>query len=259
MQKKYHLIAGLPRSGSTLLASILNQNPRFHTSVTDVLCFAVKDAIHAMSLQMHHSVLTEDSRKAKVLQGMFDNFYHDANQEVVFNVNRSWVHAFHAIHKLSPETKMILCVRDIAWILNSFELLYQKNAFNLPSIYGFEQKESYTVYGRSRKIFDVHIGLLLEGMKEVCYGIGRKNVMILDYDDLCKTPQESMARIYDFIEETRYNHDFDNVEMMHDDMDTVINAPGLHYVKKKVAFEEKIPVIPPDLWHNMQGMEFWKK
>ena len=27
---KLHFIAGLPRSGSTLLAGILRQNPRFH-------------------------------------------------------------------------------------------------------------------------------------------------------------------------------------------------------------------------------------
>lgn len=259
MQKKYHLIAGLPRSGSTLLASILNQNPRFHSSVTDVLCFAVKDAVRAMSLQMHHSVLTEDSRKTKVLQGMFDNFYHDVNKEVVFNVNRSWVHAFPAINKLYPETKIILCVRDIAWILNSFELLYQKNAFNLPSIYGFDQKESYTVYGRSKKIFDVHIGLLLEGMKEVCYGLAKDNVLILEYDHLCQNPQESLARVYRFLGEPEYSHDFEDVEMTHDDMDFIINAPGLHSVRKRVEFEQKLPIIPPDLWHNMQGMEFWKQ
>ena len=31
---KYHFISGLPRSGSTLLAAILRQNPRFHAGMT---------------------------------------------------------------------------------------------------------------------------------------------------------------------------------------------------------------------------------
>ena len=31
---KLHFISGLPRSGSTLLAGILRQNPRFHAAMT---------------------------------------------------------------------------------------------------------------------------------------------------------------------------------------------------------------------------------
>ena len=34
MEKTFHFIAGLPRSGSTLLANILAQNPRFHFHFT---------------------------------------------------------------------------------------------------------------------------------------------------------------------------------------------------------------------------------
>jgi len=31
-QKKFHFMGGLPRSGSTFLSSLLNQNPRFDSS-----------------------------------------------------------------------------------------------------------------------------------------------------------------------------------------------------------------------------------
>jgi len=31
---KAHFISGLPRSGSTLLAALLRQNPRFHAAMT---------------------------------------------------------------------------------------------------------------------------------------------------------------------------------------------------------------------------------
>ena len=79
MEKKLHLIAGLPRSGSTLLASILNQNPKFHTTITDVLCLAVKDAMYSLTSQMYHSVITDDTRKSKVIKGMIDNFYYDVS------------------------------------------------------------------------------------------------------------------------------------------------------------------------------------
>jgi hypothetical protein len=34
MQNAFHFISGLPRSGSTLLAAILRQNPAFHAAMT---------------------------------------------------------------------------------------------------------------------------------------------------------------------------------------------------------------------------------
>ena len=47
MNKQYHFITGLPRSGSTLLVSILKQNPKFHASITDPLANLVKGVIEA--------------------------------------------------------------------------------------------------------------------------------------------------------------------------------------------------------------------
>ena len=35
--RKFHFISGMPRSGSTLLAAILNQNPRFRSGMTSPL------------------------------------------------------------------------------------------------------------------------------------------------------------------------------------------------------------------------------
>ena len=34
MQNGIHFISGLPRAGSTLLAALLRQNPRFHAGMT---------------------------------------------------------------------------------------------------------------------------------------------------------------------------------------------------------------------------------
>ena len=34
IDKNVHFISGMPRSGSTLLCNILNQNPRFHATGT---------------------------------------------------------------------------------------------------------------------------------------------------------------------------------------------------------------------------------
>ena len=46
---KAHLISGLPRSGSTLLAALLRQNPRFHAAMTSPVGGLVDRILSAMS------------------------------------------------------------------------------------------------------------------------------------------------------------------------------------------------------------------
>ena len=44
MNKKYYFMGGLPRSGSTLLSTILNQNPRFYSGPSSPVLSAMFSA-----------------------------------------------------------------------------------------------------------------------------------------------------------------------------------------------------------------------
>lgn len=46
--KHLHFISGLPRAGTTLLASILRQNPAVHASIMSPIGQVVTDAVTAM-------------------------------------------------------------------------------------------------------------------------------------------------------------------------------------------------------------------
>lgn len=48
--KSFHFISGLPRSGSTLLAALLRQNPRFQADMTSGLGALVSGAMQIMSM-----------------------------------------------------------------------------------------------------------------------------------------------------------------------------------------------------------------
>ena len=49
MDKKYHFISGLPRSGSTLLAALLRQNPDFHASMSGPIAALFEGIINQVS------------------------------------------------------------------------------------------------------------------------------------------------------------------------------------------------------------------
>ena len=50
MKKQLHFLSGIPRSGSTVLAAILNQNPETHVSTTSGLVHALDGLANTWAL-----------------------------------------------------------------------------------------------------------------------------------------------------------------------------------------------------------------
>ncbi|MFS4516638.1 sulfotransferase, partial [Delftia tsuruhatensis] len=65
MPRTLHFISGLPRSGSTLLAGILRQNPRFHAAMSSPVAGLVNGALEQMGAGSEsHAFFDEARRKA---------------------------------------------------------------------------------------------------------------------------------------------------------------------------------------------------
>ena len=67
-----------------------------------------------------------------------------------------------------------------------------------------------------------------------------------------------MKRLYEFIGEPWYEHDFDNVEADYDEFDADMNIKGLHHVRKKVEFKQRQTILPTDLFNHLEQLDFWK-
>ena len=55
-----------------------------------------------------------------------------------------------ALSQLFPQARVICCVRDLSWIMDSIERLVRKNAFELSGMFGFEPGN--TVFNRINRI-----------------------------------------------------------------------------------------------------------
>ena len=77
MNKKFHFIAGLPRSGTTLLSTILNQNPKFEASISGPLARFVRSIIYESSTQGGYKVECPLEKRKKLINGLFQNYYDD--------------------------------------------------------------------------------------------------------------------------------------------------------------------------------------
>ena len=259
MNKKFVFTSGLPRSGTTLLSAILNQNPRFSAEISGPLARFARSIIQESESQGGYRTVCPPEKRAKLIRVLFENYYDDPTKQVFFNHNRGWTSLTPMIAHLFPQAKIIVCIREIPWILDSFETLIAKNPLAQTSM--FSGLEAVSVYSRCRTLLqeDRTLGFAYNSLKQGLFSNERENLCVVEYDALAKDPATTMKKIYKFINEPWFDHDFDNVEYANDEFDADINLSGMHTVRKKVSFQPRQPIIPLDLWNEYQSMSFWKQ
>lgn len=259
MPSKVHFISGLPRSGSTLLASILRQNPRFHTDITGPLaplCGVVHQQIGGNG---EFSVLFDDERRAQILRGLVDVYYaHVPPRCVVFDTNRSWTSRIALLGALYPQCKVICCVRDIGWILDSIERIRIQNPLKLSKL--FTPQAAASLYSRVDALMNSEHGLVGSAwstLREAWFSEGATRLIVIAYDDLVRDPERILRRLYRQLDEPYFTHDFRNVVYDAPTYDESLGLPGLHTVHRVVAARERQPLIPPDLFARYAQTHFW--
>jgi sulfotransferase len=259
MDQSIHFMSGLPRSGSTLLAGILRQNPRFHVGMTSPVGAMYMALETAMSRRNEAAVFIEDTQRRAVLKGLFSNYYEQIQRgKVVFDTNRAWCTKLPALAQLFPDARVICCVRDIGWIIDSIERLVRRNAFELSGFFGFEP--GGTVYTPVNRLAssDGLVGYALDALREGFFGEEAPRMILVEYQALTQSPGETLRHLYMMLNEPYFEHDFENVEYQADDFDLALGTRGLHTVRRRVEWVERQSMLPPGLFERFAGDMFWR-
>lgn len=256
--KEMFFISGLPRSGSTLLSAILRQNPEFYADISSPVQSLVASTINVITGSESNHLIDEDRRK-QILKDVIDAYYKLVTQKTVFDTSRGWTAKTSLLKELYPQTKIICCVRDLPWILDSFERISAKN-----SLYGAaltDDEARQTVTTRCDALMDVKkegqvvkpYYFLEEGLL-----LNPDMIMLVEYESLCKNTENVMREIYGFINKPYFNHDFKNVEYENEVFDKALNMKSLHTVRKEVTWKERPSILPKSVWDKYSGKEFWR-
>lgn len=256
--QKIHFISGLPRSGSTLLAGILRQNPRFHAGMSSPVAGLMNGALEQMGANSESYTFFDERRRKAICKALFNAYYEDHAHDVVFDTNRLWTARLHQLVELFDDFKVICCVRNPAWIMDSFEVIYRKNPFDYSRMFNAGSRQ--TVYSRCDALINAggSVGSAWTALKEAYYGEFSERLLLVDYDLLTQHPAKTLALIYRFIGEPEFDHDFNNVEYEDSEFDQKLGVKGLHTVHKKVEFKARRSILPPDLFSKYQEMDFWQ-
>jgi sulfotransferase len=260
MQNGIHFISGLPRAGSTLFSALLRQNPALHANITSPVGSLVASMLHEMSQGNETAVFVDNAQREALLRGLFDNYYHAIHPtKTVFDTNRAWTTRIDLLAMLFPQAKIICCVRQIPWIIDSIEHLIRRNKLELSKIFAFDP--GGTVYSRADSLMNVTgmIGFSLNALKQAMHSVESGRLLLLPYDTLIDAPATALDAVYAFTGLTPFTHDFDKVFIDASEFDARLGTPGLHDVRPKIERTDRATILPPDLWQRFEGASIWRE
>ncbi len=257
--RKFHFISGLPRSGSTLLAAILSQNPRFRSGMTSPLADIMGVVMAEASSKNDFSFGVSEDQRVALLRGLVENFYAGAvGADVVFDTSRLWCSRMRLLETLFPQAKVIACVRQLSWVLDSMERLVRKSPVGVSKVFRFDTNT--TVYSRVEALTDPRgmVGFAFQSVKDAFYGqYAPGQLLLLTYESLVSDPAKTLRALYQFIGEPWFEHDFENIEYDASEFDERVGMPGLHTVRRKLEVIDRASILPPEIFHRFAREAFW--
>lgn len=255
-----HFISGLPRSGSTLLAAIMRQNPALHAGMSSPLASFVLAMLRQMSQENEGAPFVTDAKREAVLRGVVAGYYADLPPETtILDTNRAWCAKLPLIARLYPDAKVIACVRDVGWIMDSLERIVRANPLEPSRMFNFDP--GGTVYGRVNALAasDGMVGFALDALREAFFSPEAKGrLLLISYRTLTTEPARTLDAIYGFLGLPAFAHDFENATYDAAEFDRRLGAPGLHQVTRRVAPNTRQPILPPGLFARFEGDAFWR-
>lgn len=244
-------MAGLPRSGSTLLSAILNQNPDIYSSPqTDLLgMMHLLDTNIPFFESYQAGVKNEDY--VEVIKSLGKTFYAKNSQKFIIDKNRAWSTPanLNFANILNPKTKIIMPYRPILEILTSFIILANKYPNTNFIDQNLNQIDFYSKYYRS--IDDARCEWLMQPSGEISkalLGLAQvktepKKFLLVNYENLINNPEKVISDIYSFLEIPSFEHTFKRIKSENYQMaDTkAFGMPTLHYVRPDLIKKSRKP------------------
>ncbi len=255
---RLHFISGLPRSGSTLLAAILRQNPAFRAAVSSPLYGLCMALLRESGAASEFSVFITDATRRRLLTSLFAAYYDPPPGQVLFDSSRLWSGRLPLLAALFPRARVICCVRDPRWVLDSVERIHRRNPLQSSAL--FEHNPNTSVQVRVSSLMEPtkgFVGAAWNALREGWFGEQGGKLIVLRYETLATEPAAAIGRLYELLGEAPFAHDFSALSYAEPDYDARLGIPGLHAISGPVRAEPRPPLLPPELFAKYAGLEFW--
>lgn len=240
--KKIFFQSSLPRSGSTLLQNIIGQNPEFYVTPTSGVLELVFAARHNYTQSPEFKAQDETTMRngfKGFCNGGLHGFY-DAitDKPYILDKSRGWGYYQDFLNFFHGESKIICMVRDPRCILSSMEKNHRKfperdqPGVDNATMQGITTEQRIDIWVNSQPV-----GLAFNRLLQIIKEGNDKKMLFVKYEDLTNYPTQQLNRIYNYLQVPTYEHNFDNIQQITKEDDTVYGLYGDHVIKNKLEVQ----------------------
>ena len=230
--KNIYFLAGLPRSGSTVLAAILNQHPSVHATSTSGLLDILVGTLNAWNTSLTVQAQTTDQEKSdeeiqRILRTICEEKYATIDKPIILDKARGWssnINMPTMAKVLGSRPKIIATVRNIPDCVASFVRIAKPDnvdEFLRTSELVYHVKESYQSL-------------------ESGFQFAPECILFVDYDDLIKNPRKQLKRIHKFLDLPDFkDYNFNTLDgtALREKDEEVWLVKGLHDINPKLGYQ----------------------
>ena len=215
--KQLFFLMGMPRSGNTLFASLMNQNPKLVVTANSITLEIMKDLFLLKQTDVFQNYPDHKSLD-NVLDSVYDIYYKDWPQKYIIDRGPVMTKGNFAVmqkHFKRP-FKCIVLLRDLMDVLASYMKWYTENPDSFINKCGCQNDdEKLGMVMNTEGVVAKELTAIQNSFnyKDLCY--------YLKYDDLVGDPERCIKEVYKFLNIPSYPHQFQNLQQ--------ININGLGY------------------------------
>ena len=256
--KKIFFLAGFPRSGNTLLTSILNQNPDICCTPNSVTLEIIKELFLLKRTDVFQNFPDHKSLD-NVLDTVYSAYYKDWNFKYIIDRGPAGTTGNLALLKkhFKQEIKVVFLVRPIlevlaswiTWSLKTPDSFIRKATKNPTEACHYLMKD------------DGQIMKEMKCMQNLLKPENKHHVHFVDYKEIVVKPAATMKGIYKFFNIPPFKHRFTNLEQVKVNglgYDDTIMGKGMHAIKTKKLIKSTtdVNVLPREIIKQYGKIKF---
>ena len=233
--KNFIFLSGLPRTGSTLLSSILNQNPEIYSEGSSGVCQLMWDMKNSIKTEKVQESLKATNRKyleKKLIKDMVLSYYDGVKQNNIIDKGRSWTlddNVQMILDYITNKPKIIVMVRPLEEVIDSYKKLRKSNGWDEDKL--------------EEGLFNTNSEILLRCREGVIQSLNNnpKYFHYISYKDLVEDTEKVLSNLYEFLELPPFKHNLNNIVNYYPEIDDTNDLQGfknLHDVRPTIGYRK---------------------
>jgi len=243
--RKLFFLVALPRSGNTLFASIMNQNPEIACTANSVTLEIMKNLFLVKTTDTFKNFPDYKSLD-NVMDNVFTNYYQQWPQRIIIDRGPALTSAnpgnFELIQKhFKPGFKCIVLLRDLMEVFASYMKWYTENPNSFVNKFGKTDEEKLLGLMKEE-------GAIVKEIKSIQTAHNYPNIChFIRYNDMVANPKKVFQELYEFLDEPYYPHYFENLKQINiNDIkyDDTVLGKNMHTIRSTVKKETNNYIVP---------------